>query len=196
MPRSRGDREAAGESGRHPGGSWEGELGRTDMAGRTVRPRPRSPVAGGRGRGAGTLGTVPLHHRPRRDRHGRGPRGPVFVPGVPAWRTRRERFDEMVADLVQDFIRRWPVVSSIEFAMEDVPPSDPAEWEDHTFVLARLFPSDRRRGLADRIVLYRVPLEQRAARGAELEDLVRSLLIDRISRVVAVSPEDLDHGAA
>lgn len=120
----------------------------------------------------------------------------MLFPGTPAWRTRRERFDELVADMVEDFIRRWPVVSTIEFAIEDVPPSDPADWEDHSMVLARLFPSDRRRGLADRIVVYRLPVEQRAARGGELEDLVRALLIDRISRVVAVSPEDLDHGAA
>lgn len=120
----------------------------------------------------------------------------MLFPGTPAWRTRREKFDELVADMVEDFIRRWPIVSTIEFAIEDVPPSDPADWEDHSMVLTRLFPSDRRRGLSDRIVVYRLPVEQRAARGSELEDLVRVLLIDRISRVVAVSPEDLDHGAA
>ena len=139
---------------------------------------------------------MPLHARPRRDPHGRGPRGPRLFPGTPAWRTRRERFDELVADQVEDVIRRWPIVSGIEFGIEDVPPSDPAEWEDHSTVLARLFPSDRRRGLADRIVVYRLPVEQRAARGDEVEALVRALLVDRISRVVAVSPEELDHGAA
>ena len=32
----------------------------------------------------------------RRDRHGRGLRGPLVPPHLPAWRTRAERFDELV----------------------------------------------------------------------------------------------------
>ena len=58
-------------------------------------------------------------HVSSRDRHGRGPRGPLFFPGTPAWRTRREDFDLMVAELVTELIRRWPQVATIEFAVED-----------------------------------------------------------------------------
>lgn len=136
---------------------------------------------------------APTAHRPRprRDRHGRGARGPAFLPGLPAWRTRREEFDQIVANLVDDLSRRWPSVTSIEFAVEDVPPSDPAPWEDHSDVLARVFPADRRRGLADRIVVYRLPVEQRCQRDEEVVDLVRSLLADRISHVLAIPPEEL-----
>ena len=53
----------------------------------------------------------------------------------------------MVADLVSELIGRWPQVATIEFAVEDVPPSNPAAWESHNVVVARIFPADRRRGL-------------------------------------------------
>ena len=59
----------------------------------------------------------------------------------------------MVAELVTELIRRWPQVATIEFAVEDVPPSNPAPWESHNVVVARIFPADRRRGLHDRIVV-------------------------------------------
>lgn len=131
-----------------------------------------------------------------RDRHGRGLRGPLFYPGTPAWRTRRERFDDLVVDLVAEIAERWPAVSGIEFGVEDVPPSDPAPWEDYSVVLCRAFPADARRGLKDRIVVYRRPVEQRGQAGDDVVDLTRSLLIDRISRVLAISPEELDTGRA
>ena len=72
--------------------------------------------------------SLPRH--PRRDPHGRGPRGPLLFPGTPGWQSRRERFDQLVADVVDDFQARWPAVSTIEVGIEDVPPSDPAPWED------------------------------------------------------------------
>jgi len=55
----------------------------------------------------------------------------------------------MVADLVSELIGRWPQVATIEFAVEDVPPSNPAAWESHNVVVARIFPADRRRGLRE-----------------------------------------------
>ena len=67
----------------------------------------------------------------------------------------------MVRELVTELIRLWPQVSTIEFAVEDVPPSDPAPWESHSVVVARIFPADRRRGLRDRIVVYRLPITLR-----------------------------------
>ena len=47
----------------------------------------------------------------RRDRHGRGLRGPLLPPILPAWRTRAERFDELVTSAADegelaDLVRR------------------------------------------------------------------------------------------
>ena len=130
-------------------------------------------------------------HISSRNRHGRGPRGPLFFPGTPAWRTRREDFDSMVSELVTELIRRWPQVSTIEFAVEDVPPSEPAPWESHSVVVARIFPADRRRGLRDRIVVYRLPITLRCPPEG-IAMMTRRVLVERISHILALPPDEID----
>ncbi len=139
---------------------------------------------------AGTrLGTTPPTHR-RHDRHGRGVRGPVFFPSLPAWRTRREDFYLLAQDAITVLSSRCPAVETIEFGVEEVPPSDPADWESSDVSLARTFPRDPRRGLKDRIVLYRLPILQRASTDT-VPAAVITILAHRISEVLDVSPQDL-----
>ncbi|MBJ2328575.1 metallopeptidase family protein [Schaalia cardiffensis] len=131
-----------------------------------------------------------LSRHPRRDPHGRGPRGPLFFPGTPAWKTRRENFDALATSLIVDLAKKWPAVYTIEFATEDVPPSDPAPWEDHSEVLGRVFHADRRRGLKDRIVVYRLPIVLRSH--DDVPRTLRKVLVERISRVLAIPPDELE----
>lgn len=126
----------------------------------------------------------------RRDRHGRGPRGPLLFPALPAWKTRRELFHSEVERALGELALVEPEVASIEFGVQDVPPSDPADWENHDVVLARVFPRDRKRGLTDRIVLYRRPLVGRTT-PQTLPGAIRLVLAHKISEVLAVSPADL-----
>lgn len=128
--------------------------------------------------------------RRRKDRHGRAQNVPITYPMLPAWRTRREKFDELVLEVVGEFAARFPEVYSIEFGVEEVPPSSPAPWEDHDVTAARVFPRDRARGLRDRIVLYRRAILNRCA-GGDCAELVYFLLAERISRVLCVDPEEL-----
>ena len=114
-----------------------------------------------------------------------------FLPGTPAWRTRREDFDLMVGELVSELIGRWPQVATIEFAVEDVPPSNPASWESHNVVVARIFPADRRRGLHDRIVVYRLPITLRC-QPEEVGVVTRRVLVERISHILALPPDEID----
>lgn len=125
-----------------------------------------------------------------RDRHGRGLRTPLFYPGLPARRSRRSEFERVMLACISDFSSRWPAVSTIEFGFEDIPPSDPAPWEDHSYVLSRLFPADPKRALKDRIVLYRLPITMRA--GTELPIMVRHLLLEHIAQVLIIPPDELD----
>lgn len=97
----------------------------------------------------------------------------------------------MVGELVTALIRRWPQVATIEFAVEDVPPSNPAPWESHNVVVARIFPADRRRGLHDRIVVYRLPITLRCA-PEEVAVMTRRVLIERISHILALPPDEID----
>ena len=126
----------------------------------------------------------------RRDRHGRGLRGPLVPPHLPAWRTRAERFDELVVAAADDLTRHCPQVGSIQFAVEEVPPSDPAPWE-HGVVLGRGFAAQPRAGLPSRIVVYRRPVASRAREDAELAGLVRRVVVEQVALVLGRGPDEI-----
>jgi predicted Zn-dependent protease with MMP-like domain len=127
----------------------------------------------------------------RRDRRGRGLRGPLLPRGVPAWRSRAERFDEYVLDAVERLERRWARhLDGVEFAVEDIPPSDPAPWEHGDVPLGRFFPAEGQ--LPVRIVVYRRPVEGRAPGGAELASLVHEVVVEQVAHMLGMAPEQVD----
>ena len=155
--------------------------------------------------------------RRRRDRHGRGLRGallPTTVPvggrlsRVPAARTRAERFDDLVLDAVEHLEERWSAqLAEVEFAVEDVPAvplgEDAAldadvvadETAGGAVPLGRLLPGDTDgHGLRTppRVVVYRRPLEARAADRLDLADLVHDVVLDQVARLLGVDPDELD----
>ena len=86
--------------------------------------------------------------------------------------------------------RRWArELAGVEFAVEDVPPSDPAPWEDGGVPLGRLFPADA--GAPARVVVYRRPVETRADEG-DLEDLVADVVVEQVAHLLDLPPEDVD----
>ncbi|WP_454859825.1 metallopeptidase family protein [Promicromonospora soli] len=127
----------------------------------------------------------------RRDRRGRGLRGPMLPPGTPAHRTRAQRFDDLVLDVVDDLDRTWAAhLRGTEFAVEDVPPSDPAPWEDGGVLLGRFFPAEA--GRPGRVVVYRRPVEVRAFDTDDLADLVRDVVVEQVAHMLARTPEEID----
>jgi hypothetical protein len=77
----------------------------------------------------------------RRDRHGRGLRGPLVPPGVPLYRTRSERFDDLVLLAVSQLEPRWATeLSGVEFGVEEIPPVIPDNDDPEPIPLARLEP--------------------------------------------------------
>ncbi|WP_322645537.1 metallopeptidase family protein [Oerskovia flava] len=129
----------------------------------------------------------------RRDRRGRGIRGPLLPPSAPANRTRAERFDEHVLAAVEKLERTWGrALRGTEFAVEDVPPSDPAPWEDAGVPLGRFFPAEA--GQPARIVVYRRPVEQRALDAEDTSDLVRDVVVEQVGHMLGRSPEEIDPG--
>ena len=147
-----------------------------------MKPDPRRPHA--------SPATVPTAAR-RRDRHGRGLRGPLLPPTLPAWRTRAERFDALVAEAAAGLARHCPQVEQIQFAVEDVPPSDPAPWE-RGVVLGRGFSAEPRAGLPARVVIYRRPVTSRAQDGQELAALVHRVVIEQVALMLGRRPEEID----
>jgi predicted Zn-dependent protease with MMP-like domain len=131
----------------------------------------------------------------RRDRRGRGSRGPLLPPDVPAYRTRAQRFDELVLGSVDRLEKSWSrQLEGTEFAVEDVPPSNPAPWERGGVPLGRYFPAGA--GLPARIVVYRRPLETRALDGDDLADLVHDVVVEQVAHLLGRSPDDVDPGYA
>ena len=105
--------------------------------------------------------------------------------------TRRERFDDLVLDAA-DRIRphlgnRW---AATEFAVQEVPPTDPAPWEDPSPPLGRLLRSTPERG--DRVVVYRRPVEARALDADDLAVIVRGVVTQQVAALLGVPPEELD----
>ncbi|MCL2454396.1 MAG: metallopeptidase family protein [Micrococcales bacterium] len=111
---------------------------------------------------------------------------------LPAYRTRAERFDALVLDAVEVLERRWAdQLDGVEFAVEEVPPSTPAPWETG-IPLGRCFPADA--GQADRVVVYRRPLETRAHDADDLADLVHDVVVEQVAHLLGRAPEDVDPG--
>ena len=126
----------------------------------------------------------------RRDRHGRGPRGPLAWPPVPSMRTRQARFDEIVADVAEDLDRileRRGLV--VEYAAMDIPTDLGPDWAPEV-PLARTVAATR--VAPARIIAFRRPIEGRAVGDAATIGLVRSALAAEVSALFAIPPQELD----
>ncbi|MGO1737620.1 MAG: metallopeptidase family protein [Actinomycetaceae bacterium] len=151
------------------------------------RPRPQQPDGP-------SLPALPARREARRrDRHGRGPRGPLLPWQLPGWRTRADRFDDLLLDAVERLEHGWAdELAGVEIAVEDVPPSDPAPWEHRAVALGRYYAGDRAAGLPRRIVVYRRPVESRATDPADLADLVTAALVEQVAAMLGRSPDEID----
>ncbi|MFE6042515.1 metallopeptidase family protein [Streptomyces sp. NPDC056452] len=132
---------------------------------------------------------VPPHpseprHR-RRDRHGRGMRGPVAPPQVPLSASRGESFRDLVQDSVERLERRWPQLADVDFLVLDVP----GALED-TVPLGRSVPSAK--GQPAQIVVYRRPVEIRTKNRDERAMLVHEVVVEQVAELLGLSPESVD----
>ncbi|WP_050064680.1 MULTISPECIES: metallopeptidase family protein [unclassified Rhodococcus (in: high G+C Gram-positive bacteria)] len=139
-------------------------------------------------------------------RRGRGIRGPVLPPGVPAWRSRAEQFDMLVLEAFAPIDTRWHErITKLDIAVDEVPKiraldPDSVTWPPEVVAegpvpLSRLVPAGvDRRGNATRarLVLFRRPLELRAKHPDDLVDLVHEVLVRQVATYLGVDPETID----
>ncbi|GAA2055840.1 metallopeptidase family protein [Catenulispora yoronensis] len=137
-------------------------------------------------------GPEPRRRKHTRDRRGRGLRGPLAPPQVPLALTRAEQFDELVLDAVERLERRWPRLSEVELAVEEVPPADAEHWSEEAVPLGRVLAD--RPGEPVRIVIYRRPVEARAAGRPELADLVYEVVVEQVAELMGIEPDEVDQG--
>lgn len=128
----------------------------------------------------------------RRDRHGRGCRGPMLPAHLPAWRSRSEKFDDIVSMEVATYRRvLGPVVDRWDYAVLDVPQSDPTPWEDG-IPQARFFPL-KDAPVEGRVVLYRRPICQSAPTQAHVTLLVHAIVTQQLANLLGKSEEEIDY---
>ncbi|HPE11277.1 MAG: metallopeptidase family protein [Candidatus Nanopelagicales bacterium] len=119
----------------------------------------------------------------RRDRRGRGVRGPLAPQAVPVSRSRATQFDEQVLFAWDRLVSVRPELGFIEIAVSDVPePDNPC--------LAHFDPADA--GLPARITVYRWALELRAGSPVMLYALIGDVLAEQAAAFLAIDPALLD----
>jgi len=122
----------------------------------------------------------------RRDRRGRGLRGPLAPGDLPLSLTRAEQFDELVLTAVTRLERRWgDQLAAIEVAVEDVPApgTDPVP-----LGRSEVATLDR----PARLVVYRRPVEARARSRMAREDLVHAVVVDQLAELLGLDPITVD----
>ena len=134
-----------------------------------------------------------MTHRSSRDRRGRGMRGPAILPerpGEPVLPTPRERFDELVLEVVADLERRWADrLGLVEYGVEDAP-QIPDDWATGTVPLSSLVRGSG--GQPTRLVLFRRPIEHRCETRADLDALVLTILVEQVAELLGIDPADVD----
>src|SRR5699024_460122 len=122
---------------------------------------------------------------------GRGRRWDLIPPHLPGYRSRRERFDDLVADAGAALAERFPRrLAHLQVLVEEVPSADPAPWEEPSVILGRVIPPSREHPA--RVIVYRRPLQTRCEDETELETLVRQVLSEQIGSLLGIAPEDVD----
>jgi hypothetical protein len=138
----------------------------------------------------------------RRDRHGRGLRGPLALPNALSVRraqpphpaNKADFFSEAVHDAVDRVGLQCPeALVGITFGIEDVPHFDMA-WSGDQVPLAAAV-----EGTADQpgqVVVYRRPLEHRAVSRRGLRILVYRTIVEQLSALTGRSVEEIDPDGA
>ncbi|MGY0018088.1 metallopeptidase family protein [Streptomyces sp. cg35] len=136
----------------------------------------------------------PAEPRPprRRDRHGRGMRGPVAPPQVPLAASRAEGFADLVQDSVERLERRWPQLAEVDFLVLEVPrlTAEDEAWGADTVPLGGTIPA--RDGTPARVVIYRRPVEIRTKGRDERAALVHDVVVEQVAEVLGLTPETVD----
>jgi len=134
----------------------------------------------------------------RRDRHGRGLRGPLALPNPwtrrparpPRPATPGEAFQEAVHAAVERIARQCPeALVDITFGVEDVPVIPPS-WTGSQVPLALAVEATV--DAAGQIVVYRRPLEHRASSRRGLQILVYRTVVEQLAALTGRSVSQLD----
>jgi predicted Zn-dependent protease with MMP-like domain len=128
-------------------------------------------------------------------------RGTLTPQDVPMYRSRAQRFDDLVLEAVAQLEPRWQAeLAGVEFAVEEIPATDAEDGDPEPVPLARLDPAaggtgdPRQPPQPARIVVYRRPLMARADDEDDLSELVLDVVVEEFARLLGVDPQAVDPG--
>ncbi|MFI5084698.1 MAG: metallopeptidase family protein [Actinomycetales bacterium] len=130
--------------------------------------------------------------RRRRKRHGRGLRGGLFLPTVPAYQTRSERFDALVMESAERLGELWGApLEHVQFVVDEIPGQlESLVASGDRAPLARHDPAGKD-GPAT-ITVFRRPIESLVQGTEELRELVHEAIIEQAAEILNVAPEAVD----
>lgn len=147
------------------------------------------------------------HIRPFHDRHGRGLRGPLLPAAAPRHRSRAQAFDIAVLEAYAPILHRFsPQLEGLDIAVDTVPRmrlrADMTVLPDEIVAdgpvpLGRVIPAGidpQGRPTRARLVVFRMPVEQRAPTAHERQDLLTAILTALVANYLNLDPSDIDPG--
>ncbi|QGU06620.1 hypothetical protein COCCU_03330 [Corynebacterium occultum] len=146
-----------------------------------------------------------MHTRTFRNRHGRGLRGPILPPEAPRQRSRRQHFDVAVLeayapiqqafgeellglDLAVDTIPRMRLRADMTVLPDEIIADGPVP-------LGRVIPAGvdpSGNPTRARIVIFRMPVEQRTTTVMERQELLATILTALVANYLNLDPRDVD----
>lgn len=146
-----------------------------------------------------------MHTRTFRNRHGRGLRGPLLPTGVPRYASRRKAFDRAVLEAYSPLFSLYErELANLDIAVDTVPrmrlSADlsilPDEiTADGPVPLGRVIPpaiDTKGNPTRARIVIFRMPIEQRVVSATERHELLTHVLTSLVANYLNVDPRTID----
>ena len=141
----------------------------------------------------------------RRDRHGRGVRGPLMPTKIPRYRRRPELFDAAVLEAYAPIQQQFTVeLESLDIAVDTIPRMHlNMDWDsfppevvvDGPVPLGRIIQAGidiHGYPTRARIVIFRMPIEQRVQGAKERQELLTIVLTQLVAQYLGITPEDID----
>lgn len=115
-----------------------------------------------------------------------------MLPTHPGYRTRSDRFDDMVLDSAQRLHDIWgKTLDGVRFGVDEIPP-DLEQLAAHSSSVPMGSYTAGTDAEGPMITVYRLVVEQGCPGPEELQDLVHDVVVEYTAEMLGVAPETLD----
>ena len=136
--------------------------------------------------------------RRRRDRHGRGLRGPLLPQDLPGARTRAEKFEDLVVDSAERLRELWPAaLGNVGWLVEEIPgdleslvaSGESAPLGKYTREMPAAAGQPEQLAV---IAIYRHPVEALCDTPGQVRELIHEVMIEQVAGLLNIDPDTVD----